>query len=88
MMTFGDLPGVLREAGIPLRESLYDDNVPAWPGAMARPSLYLFEQWALAIKGDAVDEAIARASREGLRYQRVKTIRVKGASDVHIYRRN
>ena len=88
VMTFGDLPGVLREAGIPLRESLYDDNVPAWPGAMARPSLYLFEQWALAIKGDAVDEAIARASREGLRYQRVKTIRVKGASDVHIYRRN
>ena len=88
VMTFGDLPGVLREAGIPLRESLYDDNVPAWPGAVARPSLFLFEQWALAFEGDAVDQAIARAAREGLQYRRVKTISVKGAEDVYIYRRN
>ncbi|HSW49176.1 MAG TPA: glycosyltransferase family 39 protein [Bryobacteraceae bacterium] len=88
VMTFGDLPGILRAGGIPLRESLHDDNVPAWPAAMARPALFLFEEWALAIRGDPVDQAIARASREGLRYRRVKTISVKGAEDLYIYRRN
>ncbi len=87
-MAFGDLAGVLREAGIPLRESLHDGNVPAWQAAVAKPSLFLFEGWALSIKGDAVDEALVKASREGLRYECVKTIAVKGAADVHVYRRN
>jgi hypothetical protein len=88
LMSFGDLPGVLREAGIPLRESLHEGNVPAWQAAVARPSLFLFEEWALAIQGDPVDEALAKASRQGLRCHLVRTITVQGAADVHIYRRN
>jgi len=88
VMSFGDLPGVLREAGIPLRESLHEGNLPAWDAALARSSSLLFEKWALSIKGDAVDQAIGKASGEGLRYECVKTISVPGAADVHIYRRN
>ena len=34
LFSFGDLTGVLREAGIPLRESLYDGNNPQF---LARP---------------------------------------------------
>ncbi len=87
-MSFGDLPGVLRAAGIPLRESLHEGNVPAWQAAMAKPSLYLFEGWALTLRGDPVDRAITKASHEGLQYECVKTIAVKGAADVRIYRQN
>jgi hypothetical protein len=87
-MTFGDLPGVLREAGIPLRESLHEGNVPAWQAAVAKPSLFLFEEWVLTIQGDPADKAVVKASGEGLRYECVRTIAVRGAADVHIYRRN
>ena len=84
LMRFGDLAGVLREAGIPLRESLHEDNVPAWQAAVASPVFCLQEEWALAIAGDPVDTAIAAAKQ----FERVKTIALRGQPDVHIYRRN
>ena len=37
MFSFGDLTGVLREAGIPLRESLYDGNNPQFLGYPRAP---------------------------------------------------
>jgi hypothetical protein len=83
-MTFGDLAGVFREAGIPLRESLHEDNVPAWQAAVANPGCCLQEEWALAIAGDPVDKAIAAAQR----FTCVKSIAVKGQPALHIYRRN
>ena len=43
---FGDLTGVLREAGIPLREGLHEGNGVAFDAAMARPDLLLLsEDW-------------------------------------------
>jgi hypothetical protein len=84
LMRFGDLAGVLREAGIPLRESLHEDNVPAWQAAVASPAFCLKEDWALAIAGDPVDRAMASAQH----FERVKTITVQGQPAVHIYRRN
>ncbi|MEN6607884.1 MAG: hypothetical protein ABFD60_11620, partial [Bryobacteraceae bacterium] len=85
--SFGDLTGILREADIPLREGFHNGNVPYWEAAIARPDLFLWEDWALAISGDKVDDALTRAQRHGPRYQCVKTIAPKGSPVVHIYRR-
>ena len=60
--SFSELTGILREAGIPLREALYDGHEPAWMAATTRPDLFLHEEWAVAIAGDAVATAVQRAS--------------------------
>src|SRR5260370_15612336 len=49
--SFGDLTGIFRQAGIPLREMLHDGNEPAWMAATTRPDLFLHEEWAVAISG-------------------------------------
>jgi len=79
---FGDLTGVLRQAGIPLSESLHEGNQAAFDGAIARPDLLLHEEWGVAFSGDAVDAALQRA-----RYTLRKQIMVKGAPIVDIYHR-
>jgi hypothetical protein len=87
IFSFGDLAGVLREAGIPLRESLHQGNHPAWEAATRRPDLFLHEEWALAFSGDAVATAILRAQRRGPHYELRKQIIVKGAPVIEIYQR-
>jgi hypothetical protein len=87
IFSFGDLTGVLREAGIPLRESLYDGNNPHFAAAIARPDLFLWEEWALAISGDPVATALLKLGRAGVRYQCVKIVQVKEAPAIEIYRR-
>ncbi len=88
MIRFGDQTAVLREAGIPLRDSLNQDNGLAFDAAVARPDLFLREEWALAIAGDQVAEAMSRTQKSGPQYLCVKTIAVKGAPVIQIYRRN
>jgi hypothetical protein len=85
--SFGDLTGVLREAGIPLRESLHQGNRASWDAAVLRPDLFFHEQWALAIAGDKVAEAVARTGARGPRYALMKRIKVEGAPAVEIYQR-
>jgi hypothetical protein len=88
LTSFGDLAGVLRAAGIPLRETLYTDE-PAWLAAIARPDLFLYEEWALAISGDAVATAVQKATlKNGPRYHRVQTIMLRGAPVIEIYKRD
>ncbi|HSP68086.1 MAG TPA: hypothetical protein VLN48_10185, partial [Bryobacteraceae bacterium] len=79
---FGDLTGVLRQAGIPLREGLHEGNQAAFDGAIARPELLLHEEWGVAFSGDTVDVALDRAG-----YTLRKQIMVKGAPVVDIYHR-
>ncbi len=87
--SFGDLTGILREAGIPLREALHDGNEPAWMAATTRPNLFLHEEWAIAISGDAVATAVQRATfKTGPRYHLERTIVVKGAPVIEIYKRD
>jgi dolichyl-phosphate-mannose-protein mannosyltransferase len=86
--TFGDLAGVLREAGIPLREGLHQGNHPYWEAATTRPEFFLRDEWALAISGDAVATAILRAQRRGPHYELRKRIIVKGAPVIEIYQRH
>jgi 4-amino-4-deoxy-L-arabinose transferase-like glycosyltransferase len=85
--SFSDLTGIFREAGIPLNETLTGDNGLRWHGAVLRPDLMLWEQWAVAIGGDPVQTAMFRAHRRGLRYKLVQTVQVKGAPVIEIYRR-
>ena len=84
---FGDLAGILREAGIPLREGFHQGNGLAWIAAVRRPDLFLQQGWALAIAGDQVSTAMLRADRHGRHYELRKQIIVKGAPVVEIYQR-
>jgi len=85
--SFGDLTGVLREAGIPLREGLHQGNRPSWDAAVLRPDLFFHEEWALAIAGDKIAEAVLRTGAHGAHYQLTKRIKVEGAPAIEIYRR-
>ena len=87
--SFGDLTGILRQAGIPLREALYDGDEPAWMVATTRPDLFLHEEWAVAVAGDRVATAIQQSSlKTGPHYHLVKTVKVKGAPVIEIYKRD
>jgi hypothetical protein len=87
--SFGDLTGILREAAIPLRDTLHDGNEPAWMAATTRPNLFLHEEWAIAISGDAVATAVQRATfKTGPRYHLEQTIIIKGAPVIEIYKRD
>jgi hypothetical protein len=81
---FGDLPPVLRAAGIPIREGLYQDNGKAWESAMTQAPVFQIETWALAQEADPVDQAVRK---QGGAYRIAKRIAVKGAPAVLIYRR-
>jgi hypothetical protein len=84
---FGDMTGIFREAGIPLKETLHDGNNPAWLMAQKRPDLFLWETWAVAQSGDEVSTAMQNALKNGPRYRCVKMVSVKGAPVLEIYRR-
>jgi hypothetical protein len=83
--TFGDISGIYRQAGIPLRDTLTWDNWPLWPAAMARPDLFLWEEWAVVRQGDPVQSALLRTGLRGPRYELVKIVSVPGAPVVEIY---
>lgn len=85
--SFGDLAGVLREAGIPFREALHEGNHPEWDAVIARPDLLLAKAWVLANAGDDLDTAVRKADRRGVHYQLERQIIVKDAPVVEIYRR-
>jgi hypothetical protein len=85
---FGNMTGVLRQAGIPLRECLYDGNGAAFSMALERPELFLQPRWALAFSGDPIATAILRGDKRGPHYQLVATIIVKGENVVEIYHRD
>ncbi|MBL8178140.1 MAG: glycosyltransferase family 39 protein [Bryobacterales bacterium] len=84
----GDLAGIYREAGIPLREVLQEGNNPHWLAVQKRPDLFLREEWAVAISGDEVSTAILKSNKTGPRYVCVKMITGKGAPVIEIYRRD
>jgi dolichyl-phosphate-mannose-protein mannosyltransferase len=84
LIGFGDQTGILQQSGIPLRRTLYDGNNPHWLAALARPDLFLREDWAVAIAGDAVSKTLAKP---GASYRLVKRITVRGAPPLEIYQR-
>jgi hypothetical protein len=83
--TFGDISGIFRTAGIPLRETLTWDNWPHWPAAVSRPDLFLWEEWAVVMGGDPVQTALLRAGVNGPRYELVKIVMAPHAPVLEIY---
>ncbi len=85
--SFGDLTGIFRRAGIPLRETLHEGNNPPWLVAQMKPGFFLKEEWVVAFSGDAVATAVQRANRERPLYELVALVSVPRADVVEIYRR-
>ena len=84
--SFGDMAGIYRTAGIPFRETFTGDNGLPWLAAVRRPELFVWQEWAVAMAGDAVDSALSAEHSRGL-YRLEESIEVKGAPAIHIYRR-
>ena len=87
LIPFGDVAGIFRKAGIPLRDALHEDIVAPWQQAVGRPSLFLQEEWAITISGEKVSDAIAQALQSDSRYDCVKTIAPNKGPVIRIYRR-
>jgi hypothetical protein len=82
-----DFFGIYREMGIPLRETFSLNNGLVWDATVARPDLFLWQEWAVVRGGDPVQSAVNRALRYGIRYQLEKTIIEKDEPVIEIYRR-
>lgn len=85
--SFGDLAGVYREAGIPLRETLHDGNEPQWMAATQRPDLFLWEEWAVGTSDDRISAAVLKMERTRGLYECVKIVATKDAPVLQIYHR-
>jgi hypothetical protein len=85
--SFGDLTPIYRTLGIPLRDTLTGDNDVDWAGAVARPDLFLHEDWAVVNGGDAAQGVVDKARLHGPRYELQTRIVVNSAPVLEIYRR-
>jgi dolichyl-phosphate-mannose-protein mannosyltransferase len=86
--SFGDLTGIWREMGVPLRQTFTGDNGLFFDATVARPDLHLRQEWAVVMGGDPVQTAINRAARAGIRYRLEKTIVEDKEPVIEIYRRS
>jgi hypothetical protein len=60
LYSFGDLTGILREAGVPLKAGLQSGNELEWIATLARPDLFLDQDWVLDFEdGNAARAALA-----------------------------
>jgi hypothetical protein len=87
LTSFGDLTAIYREMGIPLRETFTADNGIPWVATVTRPDLFLWQEWAVVMGGDAAQSAVNRAGRYGIHYRLEKTIVAPRSPVVEIYRR-
>jgi hypothetical protein len=85
--SFGDMAGVYRRAGIPLRYTVTGDNGAQYLATLGRPDLFLWSTWVVTFTGDSEQSAVDKARFRGPKYDLVKEIMVKGGPVVQIYRR-
>lgn len=83
----GDMMGIFRRLGIPLRNVLSIDNGPLYLATKARPDLFLWERWAVTFTGDSVQTAVDAARLHGPKYDLAKEIMVPRGPVIQIYRR-
>lgn len=87
LTSWGDLAGIYRKMGLPLRETFnVCDGLP-FEAAIRRPDLHLHEEWAVVLQDDEVDRALRLAARSGVLYELEKTIRKPNERAVRIYHR-
>jgi hypothetical protein len=87
LTVFGDMTGIFRTAGIPLRRTLTGNNVIEWAEATTHPDFLLREEWVVITSGDPIQTMLDRMRRLGPRYELERRIMVKGAPVVEIYHR-
>ena len=85
--SFGDMTGIYRAAGIPLRSTLTGNNDLEWALTTTRPEVFLNADWAVAMGGDTVQTLIDRLRLHGPRYELERRVMVRGAPVVEIYHR-
>lgn len=87
LTVLGDQAAVFQQAGIPLVQTVHEGNGPLWFAQVyGKPELFLFQRWAIARASDPIQKAILRSQVRGPRYEVMKTIAVKDAPVVEIYR--
>ena len=84
---FGDLTGIYRSLAIPLRDTFTPDNGLPFAAAVRRPELFLHEPWVVTMGGADAQTAVNRAARVGIVYSLEKSIVVRDAPVIEIYRR-
>jgi hypothetical protein len=85
--SFNDMTAIYRTLGVPLKDTLTGDNNPHFWLAEARPSFFLWEDWAVVMGGDTVQTIIDKARLHGPRYELSKRIFVKNQPVIEIYHR-
>ncbi len=85
--SFGDMTGIYRTLGIPLRDTLTGDNDVEFVMAVRNPQVFLHTDWAIVTGGDEVQGALDRARRDGPRYELQQRITVRGEPALEIYKR-
>ena len=85
--SFGDMTGIFRTLGVPLRDTLTGDMNPQFLMASSRPDLLLWEDWAVVMGGDDVQGIIDKARLHGPRFELSERITVKGQPVIEIYHR-
>jgi len=86
LMSFGDQTGILRESGIRIAESLHDGDGPMFQAAVARPDLFVWEDWVICLENDRLSKAMAKMQRGPRRYERVRTFTAPYSPVVEIWR--
>jgi hypothetical protein len=82
----GDVTGIYRQAGIPLRDTFGLDNGLPYAATVLRPELFLHEEWIVTQGGGDPQSAAMRATLRDKKYRLEKTIIVKDAPVIEIYR--
>jgi len=87
LTSFSDLTNIYRQAGIPFRQTVNECNGLIFEARLKKPEIFLDENWVVAISGDPVSQAMAKAHFGRYSYQCVKMVEVKGAAPIEIFRR-
>ena len=87
LTSFGDITGIYRTAGIPLRNTITANNVIEWAEVTTHPDMFLYEDWAVITSGEEMQTKIDRLRLHGPRYTLEDRIMVKGAPVLEIYHR-
>ncbi len=87
LTSFGDMTGVYRRAGIPLKWTVTGDNGGQYLATLGRPDLFLWTTWVVTYTGDPEQTSVDKARLRGPKYDLMKEIMVKGRPVIQIYRR-
>ena len=87
LTSFGDMTGIFRAAGIPLKRAITSENVIDWAEVTTHPEMFLFEDWAVVSSGEEMQTKIDRLRMRSPRYELEDRIMVKGQPVIEIYRR-